>query len=94
MSEVEIEKELIEAIDFDRSRCPWWPSEEMARIAVRRWNSFYRRNKIKRPTTDQKALDLAKGLQAHFDKEKHDCTFDFVFLARILAKILAEKSQN
>ena len=63
-------------------------------MAIRRWESFPRRNKRKIATDDHKVLDLAKGLKAHFDKENHDHLVEYEVLARVLAKILAKQSPN
>jgi hypothetical protein len=47
-----------------------WPGVDIARIAINRWNSYSRRHrKAKRVTDDVRVLDLAKGLQAHFEPD-------------------------
>jgi len=46
----------------------WWPGTEMAPVTVRRWDTYSRRHpKAKRVTIDERVLDLAKGLQTHFE---------------------------
>src|SRR4051812_32423644 len=47
----------------------WGPGAEMATVAVRRWSSFQRRHKTKRPKDEDWVHDLAKGLAAHFEPE-------------------------
>jgi hypothetical protein len=45
-----------------------WPAEEIARIAIRRWESYPRRHpKIRDQRLEHRVLDLAKGMQAHFE---------------------------
>lgn len=47
-----------------------WPGTEIAGIAIRRWDTFSRRHpKTKHATIDQRVLDLAEGLQAHFEPD-------------------------
>jgi len=42
----------------------------MAETAVRRWHSFDRRNKVKRPTNDHRVEDLAKRLRDAFEPDR------------------------
>ena len=67
-----------------------WPAVEMARIAIRRWDSYSRRhNKAKRLTNDDRVLDLAKGLQAHFEPDiPYTHPSDWRALAEALAEVL------
>jgi hypothetical protein len=65
-----------------------WPRDKMASVAFRRWHSFARRSKSKHPTDGERVLDLAKGLQEHFDPVHHDCSLDFLHYAKIMAPIL------
>jgi hypothetical protein len=61
---------LVNAVErLNASGDSWgWPRIEIARIAIRRWDSYSRRHrKAKRVTEDERVLDLAKGLQAHFE---------------------------
>ncbi|MCB9951684.1 MAG: hypothetical protein H6824_11945 [Planctomycetaceae bacterium] len=46
-----------------------WPVDQIGTIALRRWNSFPRRNKSKSPTRDDRIRDLIKGFQAHFEPD-------------------------
>ena len=70
MTRAEIETALAVAIDAESAvGLVWWPGHEMAPIAFRRWSSFVRRHKGKRPTAEDRTLDLAKGLQAHFEPD-------------------------
>jgi hypothetical protein len=70
MARDDVECALATAIDAEsRVGLRWWPGAVMAPVAFRRWSSFARRHpKAKRPTTDERVLDLAKGLQAHFGR--------------------------
>jgi hypothetical protein len=42
---------------------------EMAAVAIRRWNSFDRRTKIRSPTREDRIQDLTKGLCAAFEPD-------------------------
>jgi hypothetical protein len=65
----------------------------MAPIAFRRWSSFSRRNKSKHPTADDRVLDLAKGLQAHFEPtQQYTPLSEWLHLAKILAELLASNA--
>jgi hypothetical protein len=87
-----IEAEFAAIIEADRARGgSWHPSHEMARIALRRWRSFPRRNKSKKPTDDQRIADLAKGLKAHFDKDNHDSETIYLWLASELIKAVTQR---
>jgi hypothetical protein len=60
----------------------------MAPIALRPWSSFARRHKTKRPTVDDRVLDLAKGLQAHFEPGiPYTPLSEWLHLAKILAQV-------
>jgi hypothetical protein len=39
---------------------------ELAALAIRRWRSFDRRDKARRPTLDLRVRDLAKGLAQNY----------------------------
>jgi hypothetical protein len=67
-----------------------WPAVEIADIAVRRWASYARRHKkAKRVTTEGRVLDLAKGLQAHFEPDMpYTHPSDWRALAQALAQEL------
>jgi hypothetical protein len=92
MERKEIESALVSALDADGCMMPGYgySRNEIASIAIRRWQSFSRRNKAKHPTESQRTLDLAKGLQEHFDPIGHDHPTDFVRYAKILAAILKQ----
>jgi hypothetical protein len=82
-----IEAVFVAIIEADRARGgSWYPSHEMARIAIRRWRSFSRRNDSKGPTVDQRSADLAKGLKTHFDKDNHDSETVYLWLASEMLK--------
>jgi hypothetical protein len=96
MTRSEIETALAAAIDEEsKVGIRWWPGHEMAAIAFRRWSSFERRwrgfrrrHKTKPPTSEDRVLDLAKGLQAHFEPEiEYTHLGEFLHLAGILAKV-------
>jgi hypothetical protein len=67
-----------------------WPGVDIARIAVRRWDSYSRRhNKVKHVTDDARVADLAKGLQAHFEPDiPYTHPSDWRALATALAEAL------
>lgn len=69
-----------------------WPRAEIARIAIRRWDSYARRHPKAKPTIkDERVLDLAKGLQAHFEP---DIPYTHPSDWRVLAEALARKLQD
>src|SRR5260370_17100260 len=65
-----------------------WAGEEIARVAIRRWVSYSRRhNRAKRITTHERVIDLAKGLQAHFEPDiPYTHPSDWLALATPLAQ--------
>jgi hypothetical protein len=70
---------------------PWgWPAKEIANIALRRWDSYERRHpKAKRKSENDRVLDLAKGLQSHFEPDVPYTPFsDWRCLAEALAQAL------
>jgi hypothetical protein len=74
---------------------PWgWPREEIASIALRRWDSFGRRHaKAKRVSKNNRVLDLAKGLQAHFEPDvPYTNLSDWIWLAKALTQVLEERA--
>jgi hypothetical protein len=76
---------------LNTSGASWtWPSAEIARIATRRWDSYSRRHsKAKHVTNDDRTLDLAKGLQAHFEPDiPYTHPSDWRALADSLAQVL------
>jgi hypothetical protein len=92
MARVDVESALAAAIDAESQvGIRWWPGAGMAPVAFRRWSSFARRHpKTKRLTTDDRVLDLAKGLQAHFEPDiPYTPLTEWVHLAGILARVLA-----
>ena len=95
MTRADVERALASAID-DESQVGirWWPGANMAPVAVRRWSSFARRHpKAKHSTVEERVLDLAKGLQAHFEPDTPYTAFSqWLRLAEILARVLASGS--
>jgi hypothetical protein len=83
----EVETALAVLIDAEAANGNrWWPGREMAPIAFRRWSSFARRHKTKHPTVEDRTLDLAKGLRAHFEPDiPYTPMSEFIYLARVLA---------
>ena len=68
----------------------WWPGEQLAPVALRRWRSFSRRNKAKQPTDEMRVIDLAKGLQAHYEPDfPYTHPTDWRHLATALAGVLS-----
>ena len=90
MTRDEIERVVAAAIDTEsKIGIPWGPGSELAPIIVRRWNSFSRRHKTKRPTNDNRILDLAKGLQSHFEPDVPYTHFnEWMHLATVVAAVL------
>jgi hypothetical protein len=89
MTRAEIEALLAEAVDDPRNGGFWWPGKKMAPIAYRRWASFARRSRSKRPTDEERVLDLAKGLQAHFEPSRlYTPMAEWLPLAQVLADVL------
>jgi hypothetical protein len=89
MDRSEIETALAAAIDAESTvGIRWWPGSEMAPIAYRRWSSFARRHKRKRPRTEDRVLDLAKGLQSYFEPSiARTPLSEWLHLARILLAV-------
>lgn len=91
MTRSDIERELADTIDNGDWEFRWWPGLEMAPIAYRRWVSFSRRHKSKRPTVDDRVLDLSKGLQAHFEPDiPYTSESAWLHLAKVLAGVLSK----
>ena len=93
MSQQMLITNLVDGIErIKATEDPWaWPSEEIARIAMRRWASYSRRHpKAKRVTDDERVLDLAKGLAAHFEPDiPYTPLSDWRALAKALAEVLS-----
>jgi hypothetical protein len=79
----------VERLNASGDSWGWWGAE-IARVAVRRWGSYARRHsKAKRVTDDERILDLAKGLQAHFEPDiPYTHRSDWRALAAALAQVL------
>jgi hypothetical protein len=63
----------------------------LATTALRRWRSFDRRTRIKRPTLDDRVEDLAKGLRDACEPDPHltgPLMEDYRHLARAIAAAL------
>ena len=91
MTRSDVEKALAAAIDTTDWK---FPGVEMAPIAYRRWITFSRRNKSKRPTMDERVLDLSKGMQAHFEPDiPYTSVSAWLNLASVLAEILAKSAR-
>lgn len=91
MTRVDVERELAAAIDAaSEAGLRWWPGVEMAPIAFRRWASFARRHpRAKHLSAEDRVLDLAKGLQAHFEPETpYTPQSEWMHLAGIAAQVL------
>jgi hypothetical protein len=92
MARSDVENALAAAIDAESQvGIRWWPGSDIAPIAVRRWSSFARRHpKVKRPTVEDQVLDLAKGLQAHFEPATpYTPLSEWLHLAGVLARVFA-----
>jgi hypothetical protein len=87
---------LIGAVErLNASGDAWgWAGEEIARVALRRWGSYSRRNpKAKRATDGGRVLDLADGLRAHFEPDiPYTHPSDWRALAAALAEVLRARS--
>jgi hypothetical protein len=96
MTRCEVEAALAAAVDTESTvGLRWWSGAEMAPIVFRRWSSFERRNRIKHPTAEDRSLDLAKGLQAHFEPViPYTPLSEWLHLARILAEVLGRDGER
>jgi hypothetical protein len=93
MTRSEIETALAAAIDAESSvGIRWWPGREMAPFAFRRWSSFARRHKkTRQATAEDRVLDLAKGLQTHFEPDiPYTPLSEWLHLARRLADVFGK----
>lgn len=64
---------------------------EMADLALRRWESFERRSKKKRPNLGDRIEDLAKGLRDAYERERQlagPLIEDYRYIAGELATVL------
>jgi hypothetical protein len=95
MMRFDAQSELAAAIEAEsKVGLRWWPGIEMAPIAVRRWFSFERRHKTKRTTIEDRVLDLAKGLQAHFEPDTpYTPLSEWLHLARMLGQVFANTTK-
>ena len=94
MVRADVENALAAAIDGESQvGLRWWPGTEMAPVAFRRWSSFGRRHpKTKRVSAEDRVLDLAKGLQAHFEPNTpYTPLSEWLHLSGILARVLASE---
>lgn len=69
--------------------------EKLARVALRRWGSFDRRNKVRRPALEHRIEDLAKGLRdAHYTDRQMvgPLMTDYRYVAERLADVLQDPS--
>lgn len=89
MARSDVEAAVAAAIDADVAEGNfWWPSEEMASIAFRRWSSYARRHK-KKPTFEDRVFDLEKGLRLHYEPDiPYSPPGEWLRLARLLAPLL------
>jgi hypothetical protein len=72
----------------------WWAGVEIAPVAYRRFTTFSRRNKSKRPTMEERVLDMSKGMQAHFEADiPYASVSSWLNLASVLAEILAKTAR-
>lgn len=92
MTRDDVERLLAEAVEADRLLGSyWWPGEQIAPIAYRRWTSFERRPRARNATVLDRTRDLAKGLQAHFEPDIPYTPFsDWMTLAEMLARVFAQ----
>jgi len=73
----------------------WWAGSEIAPIAHRRLSTFSRRNKSKHPSQEERALDLIKGLKAHFEPdEPYTHPNDWRALAQALLNAFDEHTER
>jgi hypothetical protein len=68
----------------------WWSGEEIARVAIPRWDSYGRRHsRTKAATRGGRILDLMKGMQAHFEPDvPYTHSGDWRALSEALAEVL------
>lgn len=96
MDRADIETALAQAIDVEsRVGIVWWHGADMAPIALRRWTSFDRRNKTNRPALEDRILDLAKGLQTHFEPGVARTSMsEWLHLAGVMSALLSDTMQE
>lgn len=93
-------KSMQEALDLALARlwdegCPMAHPDGRSRmidIGLRRWRSFERRNKRKRPTLDDRVEDLALGLRDAFEPDRRlvgPMMMDYRCVAKAMATVLA-----
>ena len=66
-------------------------SEELARVVLRRWRSFERRNKVRHPEMEHRIIDLAKGICTYIEEDWHHSltlASEYRMLAAALAAVL------
>jgi hypothetical protein len=92
-----LHKALLEAIERAwETGCPVaGPAarEQLASIAVRRWRSFGRRTRKRRPSDSDRIEDLAKGLRDALEADRSlvgPLMEDYRHLARVLAQMLRD----
>jgi len=98
MSHDELIGKLVALVEqLNAAGAPWgWPGVEIARVAIRRWDSYSRRHKkAKRTSMDDRVLDLAKGLQAHFEPDiPYTHPSEWRALGQALASELGQYDRN
>jgi hypothetical protein len=65
--------------------------DQLAKTALRRWRSFRRRARERRPSDDARIEDLAKGLRDAIEADRRlvgALMEDYRYLARVLASVL------
>ena len=96
MSREDVNSKLMAVVErLNAAGDSWrWSGVEIASVAVRRWDSYARRHKkAKRVTAETRILDLAKGLQAHFEPDiPYTHPSDWHALANALAQELGTVS--
>jgi hypothetical protein len=85
----ELRTSLMNVISADGDCGPGWAAQ-LADVAIRRWNSFDRRNKAKHPTAELRIRDLVRGLRQGYPGELiYVAPGSLEWLARELSEILA-----
>lgn len=64
-----------------------------AEVVLRRWRSFNRRTRIKRPTFEHRVEDIAKGIRDAIEPDRHlvgPLMEDYRYTAQVLAEAIQE----
>ena len=88
MDQAALSKRLIEALQ----ECGCWSDDvRVVEVAMRRWRSFDRRTKVRRPTVEHRIEDMAKGIRDAIEPDRRmvgPIMEDYRHTASVLAAVL------